>query len=58
MRIATVVVWKVVDTAEAIFMVDDHKHYVHVQSEAAGRALATHYPYDVFAEGEGEPPNA
>ncbi len=49
---ASVVVWKVVDTAEAIFMVDDFKHYVHVQSEAAGRALATGYPYDVFEEGE------
>ncbi len=49
---AAVVVWKVVDTAEAVFMVDDYKHYVHVQSEAAGRALATHYPYDVFTEGE------
>ncbi len=49
---AAVVVWKVVDSAEAVFMVDDFKHYVHVQSEAAGRALATHYPYDVFEEGE------
>ena len=49
---AAVVVWKVVDTAEASFEVDDFKHYVHVQSEAAGRALATHYPYDVFEEGE------
>ena len=49
---ASVVVWKVVDTAEAVFMVDDFKHYVHVQSEAAGRALATNYPYDVFTEGE------
>jgi len=49
---AAVVVWKVVDTAEAVFMVDDFKHYVHVQSEAAGRALATNYPYDVFVEGE------
>ncbi|NKB86960.1 MAG: SPFH domain-containing protein [Acidobacteria bacterium] len=49
---AAVVVWKVVDTAEAVFMVDDSKHYVHVQSEAAGRALATNYPYDVFEEGE------
>ena len=49
---ASVVVWKVVDTAEAVFMVDDFKHYVHVQSEAAGRALATGYPYDVFDEGE------
>ncbi len=49
---AAVVVWKVVDSAEAVFMVDDFKHYVHVQSEAAGRALATNYPYDVFVEGE------
>lgn len=51
-EIAAVVVWRVVDTAEAMFMVDDFKHYVHVQSEAAGRALATNYPYDVFTEGE------
>lgn len=45
-EIATVVVWKVVDTAEALFHVDDYEHYVHVQSEAALRNLATHYPYD------------
>ncbi len=49
---AAVVVWKVVDTAEAVFMVDDYENYVHVQSEAAGRGLATAYPYDVFEEGE------
>jgi regulator of protease activity HflC (stomatin/prohibitin superfamily) len=49
---AAVVVWKVVDTAEAVFIVDDFQHYVHVQSEAAGRNLATAYPYDVFQEGE------
>ncbi len=49
---ASVVVWKVVDTAEAIFEVDDYKHYVHVQSESAGRNLATNYPYDDFEEGE------
>lgn len=51
-EIAAVVVWKVVDTAEAVFMVDEFKNYVHVQSEAAVRALATGYPYDVFADGE------
>jgi regulator of protease activity HflC (stomatin/prohibitin superfamily) len=51
-EIAAVVVWKVVDTAEAVFMVDDFKHFVQVQSEAAGRNLATQYPYDVFEEGE------
>ncbi len=49
---AAVVVWKVVDTAEAVFMVDDYENYVHVQSEAAGRGLATAYHYDVFEEGE------
>ncbi len=51
-EIAAVVVWKVVDTAEAVFKVDDFKHFVQVQSEAAGRNLATQYPYDVFEEGE------
>jgi regulator of protease activity HflC (stomatin/prohibitin superfamily) len=51
-EIATVVVWKVVDTAEAVFEVDDFEHYVHVQSEAALRSLATAYPYDIFEDGE------
>jgi regulator of protease activity HflC (stomatin/prohibitin superfamily) len=45
-EIAAVVVWKVVDTAEAVFEVDDYNNYVHVQSEAALRNLATSYPYD------------
>lgn len=45
-EIAAVVVWKVVDTAEAVFEVDDYENYVHVQSEAALRNLATQYPYD------------
>ncbi|RMG43448.1 MAG: SPFH domain-containing protein [Acidobacteria bacterium] len=51
-EIAAVVVWQVVDTAEAVFMVDDYENYVHVQSEAALRNLAQAYPYDVFEEGE------
>jgi len=51
-EIATVVVWKVVDTAEALFEVDDYVEYVHVQSEAALRALTVHYPYDAHEEGE------
>ena len=51
-EIAAVVVWKVVDTAEAIFQVDDYEHFVHVQSEAALRVLATSYPYDSHGEGE------
>ncbi len=45
-EIAAVVVWKVVDTAEAVFEVDDYENYVKVQSEAAVRNLATRYPYD------------
>ncbi len=44
-EIAAVVVWKVVDTAEAVFEVDNFEDYVHVQSEAALRNLATGYPY-------------
>jgi regulator of protease activity HflC (stomatin/prohibitin superfamily) len=45
-EIAAVIVWKVVDTAEAVFEVDDYENYVKVQSEAAVRNLATRYPYD------------
>jgi hypothetical protein len=45
-EIGAVVVWRVVDSAEAVFEVDDYEHYVHVQSEAALRNLATSYPYD------------
>lgn len=48
-EIAAVVVWRVVDTAEALFEVDDYIQYVHVQSESALRNLATHYPYDAHA---------
>jgi len=51
-EIAAVVVWKVVDTAEAVFEVDDYVNYVHVQSEAAVRNLATNYPYDSFEKDE------
>jgi hypothetical protein len=51
-EIGAVVVWKVVDTAEAVFEVDDYEHYVEVQSEAALRNLATQYPYDSHDEDE------
>jgi regulator of protease activity HflC (stomatin/prohibitin superfamily) len=46
-EIAAVVVWQVQDTAEACFNVDDYENFVHVQSEAALRQLATSYPYDL-----------
>ena len=49
-EIAAVVVWRVVDTAEACFEVDDYEHYVKVQTEAAVRNLATRYPYDAHDE--------
>jgi regulator of protease activity HflC (stomatin/prohibitin superfamily) len=45
-EIAAIVVWKVVDSAEAVFAVDQYADYVRVQSEAALRNLATRYPYD------------
>jgi len=45
-EIAAIVVWKVVDSAEALFEVDDYQHYVQTQSESAVRALAQTYPYD------------
>lgn len=45
-EISAVVVWKVIDTAEALFEVDDYEHYVSVQSEAALRNLASRHPYD------------
>lgn len=51
-EIAAVVVWKVVDTAEAIFQVDSFENYVHVQSEAAVRNMATAYPYDTHEDEE------
>ena len=51
-EIASVVVWKVIDTAEASFEVDDYVNYVHVQSESAVRNLATQYPYDTHEEGQ------
>ena len=51
-EIAAVVVWKVVDTAEALFEVDDYKNFMQVQTEAALRNLSTSYPYDAHVEGE------
>ncbi len=45
-EIGAVVVWRVVDSAEAMFEVDDYTSFVVMQSEAAVRALAQSYPYD------------
>lgn len=51
-EIGAIVVWKVIDTAEALFEVDDYAHFVVMQSEAAVRALAQTYPYDAHREDE------
>jgi regulator of protease activity HflC (stomatin/prohibitin superfamily) len=51
-EIAAIVVWKVVDTAEALFEVDDYAKYVTVQSESAVRAVAQSFPYDSHADDE------
>jgi regulator of protease activity HflC (stomatin/prohibitin superfamily) len=45
-EIAAVVVWQVVDTAEALFQVNDYEDFVHIQSESALRQMAQSYPYD------------
>jgi regulator of protease activity HflC (stomatin/prohibitin superfamily) len=51
-EIAAVVVWQVVDTAEAVFQVDDYNNYVKVQSESALRNLATSYTYDTHDDSQ------
>ena len=51
-EIAAVVVWQVVDTAEAVFQVDDYNNYVKVQSESALRNLATSYTYDTHDDAQ------
>ena len=51
-EIAAVVVWKVVDSAEAMFEVDDYESFVQIQSEAALRNMASSYPYEAHQENE------
>ncbi len=52
--IGVVLVWKVRETYKAAFEVDDYVHFVDVQSEAAIRKLAGHYPYDNFEDEKAE----
>jgi hypothetical protein len=52
--IGIVLVWKVEDTFKASFEVDEYEHFVRVQSEAALRKLAGHYPYDNFEQEHAE----
>ena len=49
-EIAAIVVWKVTDTAEALYEVEDFENFVHVQAESALRNLATVHPYDAHIE--------
>jgi len=51
-EIAAVVVWQVVDTAEAVFCVDDYENFVTIQSESALRQMAQNYPYDAHDNGK------
>ena len=51
-EIAAVIVWQVMDASEAVYNVDDYESFVHIQSEAALRAMATSYPYDQHEEGQ------
>ena len=51
-EIAAIIVWRVVETAEAVFHVDNFENFVTVQSESALRNLALTYPYDAHVEGE------
>lgn len=50
-EIAAVVVWAVIDTAEAVFCVDDYENFVSIQSESALRQMAQNYPYDSHDDG-------
>jgi len=51
-EIGAIVVWRVIDTAEALFLVDDYEHFVHMQTESAVRILATSFPYDAHEDGQ------
>ena len=51
-EIAAVIVWQVIDSAEAVYNVDDYESFVQIQSESALRAMATSYPYDQHEEGQ------
>src|SRR5688572_28741800 len=51
-EIASVIVWQVVDSAEAVYNVDDYESFVHIQTESALRAMATSYPYDQHEDGQ------
>jgi regulator of protease activity HflC (stomatin/prohibitin superfamily) len=51
-EIAAVIVWQVVDSAEAVYNVEDYESFVHIQAESAVRTMATSYPYDQHEDGK------
>jgi regulator of protease activity HflC (stomatin/prohibitin superfamily) len=51
-EVAAVVVWRVVDTAQSAFEVDDYEQFVKIQTETAIRHMASEYPYDVYTDGQ------
>jgi regulator of protease activity HflC (stomatin/prohibitin superfamily) len=51
-EVAAVIVWRVVDTAQAAFDVDDYENFVKIQTETAVRHMASEYPYDVYEDGQ------
>ncbi|GAA0732695.1 SPFH domain-containing protein [Sphingomonas japonica] len=51
-EIASNVVWRVADTAQALFDTDDYKEFVHIQIESAVRTIGARYPYDDFTHQE------
>ena len=50
-EVAAVVVWRVVDTAKAVFDVEDYEAFVKIQTETAVRHMSSLYPYDSYEEG-------
>ena len=51
-EMAAQIVWRVVDTAQALFDIDDYQQFVRVQVEAAVRTIGSRYPYDDFTHAE------
>ena len=51
-EVAAVIVWRIVDTAQAAFEVDDYAAFVKIQTETAVRHMASQYPYDTYTEGQ------
>ena len=51
-EVAAVIVWRVVDSAQAVFDIEDYEDFVRIQTETAVRHMASEYPYDAYEEGQ------